>query len=252
MDWWMTGRFVTGLLDGYQDKKHKMSMYAIAASIGLPATFVELRHQCTHEELPGLGRLRAAAGKAMDWIWEFYWKGLEERNEDMVERGGNVRMEECRRVVGEWVSWRVEEKVGRGVGRANGKEKSFREMLGKWSLEEVVGVLLEDVNTGLTDSATLLERVRLGRDLMSNEVQDIDVEWSLGEEAFDSGTKSVEEFRLDMERAAHDLENFQQLDAQREDMQVGDVDKDGVEDDGGGTGWEMWKGPWVPKPIGVV
>ncbi|KAG5982263.1 hypothetical protein E4U55_002140 [Claviceps digitariae] len=69
-------RFVTGLLDGHQDKQRKQSMYSIAKTIGLPATFVELRHQATHEQLPSLAKLRSAAKKALDWIWNYYWKHL--------------------------------------------------------------------------------------------------------------------------------------------------------------------------------
>ncbi|KAL7812204.1 Las1-like domain-containing protein [Trichoderma gracile] len=71
-------RFVTGLLDGHQDKLRKQSMYSIAKNIGLPATFVELRHQATHEQLPSLAKLRSAAKKALDWIWDYYWKHLGE------------------------------------------------------------------------------------------------------------------------------------------------------------------------------
>ncbi|KAJ0308302.1 rRNA-processing protein las1 [Colletotrichum fioriniae] len=69
-------RFVTGLLDGHQDKQRKLSMYSVAKTIGLPATFVELRHQATHETLPSLAKLRSAARKALVWIWEYYWLHL--------------------------------------------------------------------------------------------------------------------------------------------------------------------------------
>ncbi|KAH8733391.1 Las1-like-domain-containing protein [Ilyonectria robusta] len=69
-------RFVTGLLDGHQDKQRKQSMYSIAKKISLPATFVELRHQSTHEQLPSLAKLRSAAKKALLWIWDYYWKHL--------------------------------------------------------------------------------------------------------------------------------------------------------------------------------
>lgn len=69
-------RFVTGLLDSHQDKRRKLSMYSIAKTIGLPATYVELRHQATHEELPSLPKLRIAARKALKWIWDFYWAEL--------------------------------------------------------------------------------------------------------------------------------------------------------------------------------
>ncbi|KAJ2906639.1 hypothetical protein MKZ38_000894 [Zalerion maritima] len=69
-------RFVTGLLDSHQEAQKKMSMYSVAKSVGLPASFVELRHQVTHEQLPSLTKLRAAADKALDWIWERYWKEI--------------------------------------------------------------------------------------------------------------------------------------------------------------------------------
>ncbi|KAF4981116.1 hypothetical protein FZEAL_3023 [Fusarium zealandicum] len=75
-------RFVTGLLDGHQDKQRKQSMYSIAKTIGLPATFVELRHQSTHEQLPSLAKLRTAAKKALLWIWDYYWKHLGDGGSD--------------------------------------------------------------------------------------------------------------------------------------------------------------------------
>ncbi|KAK4038796.1 Las1-like protein, partial [Parachaetomium inaequale] len=87
-------RFVTGLLDSHQDKQRKMSMYDVAKSVGLPATFVELRHQATHEQLPSLTRLRAAARKALEWIWEYYWLGLEghcpPEDEDAVDNSSGL------------------------------------------------------------------------------------------------------------------------------------------------------------------
>ncbi|KAI0872758.1 Las1-domain-containing protein [Hypoxylon argillaceum] len=81
-------RFVTGLLDGQQDKLRKMSMYSIAKNIGLPATFVELRHQATHEQLPSLSKLRSAANNALAWIWNFYWKDLAPVSKGSTGEGG--------------------------------------------------------------------------------------------------------------------------------------------------------------------
>jgi len=78
---------VTGLLDSQQDKQKKQSMYSLAKTIGLPATFVELRHQATHEQLPSLLRLRGAAKKALSWIWDFYWKDLVLANDTMMNSG---------------------------------------------------------------------------------------------------------------------------------------------------------------------
>ncbi|KAL2167726.1 hypothetical protein VTG60DRAFT_902 [Thermothelomyces hinnuleus] len=88
-------RFVTGLLDSHQDRQRKMSMYDVAKSVGLPATFVELRHQATHEQLPSLARLRAAADKALDWIWEYYWRGLTAGDSDSDEHESDADEDEA-------------------------------------------------------------------------------------------------------------------------------------------------------------
>ncbi|CAK7566149.1 MAG: rRNA-processing protein las1 [Sporothrix epigloea] len=71
-------RFVTGLLDGQQDRARKLSMHGLAQAVGLPPGFVELRHQATHEALPSLRRLRLASRQALAWIWGYYWANMED------------------------------------------------------------------------------------------------------------------------------------------------------------------------------
>lgn len=51
-------RFVNGLVDPLQKGVYARSIAGIASQIGLPISFVELRHACTHEELPSLQILR--------------------------------------------------------------------------------------------------------------------------------------------------------------------------------------------------
>lgn len=50
------------------------SMYAHALELGLPETFVELRHQAIHEEMPSLEVLRMRTGEALEWLWQRWWK----------------------------------------------------------------------------------------------------------------------------------------------------------------------------------
>lgn len=45
--------------------------------LGVPASFVELRHEATHRDLPSLVVLRSAALRSLDWLWEFYWAKLD-------------------------------------------------------------------------------------------------------------------------------------------------------------------------------
>lgn len=71
-------RFVTGLLDSEQNSRHKISMYDKAKELELPSSFVELRHQITHGELPSLLVLRQATIKSLEWLWNHYWSRLED------------------------------------------------------------------------------------------------------------------------------------------------------------------------------
>lgn len=68
---------MTGLLDAQQDSKYKVSMYTQAQKIGLPALFVDIRHEATHGDMPNLTNLRSAAKKGLEWLWGDYWKGIE-------------------------------------------------------------------------------------------------------------------------------------------------------------------------------
>lgn len=74
-------RFVTGFCDIGRHKERTLepiSMLEIARQIDMPADFVALRHEATHEELPGLKRLTHATQQALDWLWRVYWSRLDE------------------------------------------------------------------------------------------------------------------------------------------------------------------------------
>ncbi|KAL9080366.1 MAG: hypothetical protein Q9157_000822 [Trypethelium eluteriae] len=63
-----------------------LSMYSVAREIDMPASFVELRHEATHEELPSLGRLERNVKAGLDWLWNFYWKKLDEPHSRPLSR----------------------------------------------------------------------------------------------------------------------------------------------------------------------
>jgi len=67
---------VTGLVDS---KLHgqKKTMFQKALDLGLPASFVELRHEATHRELPSLVVLRSAAQRSLEWLWDYYWAKID-------------------------------------------------------------------------------------------------------------------------------------------------------------------------------
>ncbi|KPV73248.1 uncharacterized protein RHOBADRAFT_55020 [Rhodotorula graminis WP1] len=65
--------FVNSLVDPLQTAYFARSIASLAAQLGLPLWFVELRHQATHEDLPRLSVLRDAARQALDWLYANYW-----------------------------------------------------------------------------------------------------------------------------------------------------------------------------------
>lgn len=48
-------------------------MFQRATDLGLPASFVELRHEATHREPPSLVVLRKAAQRSLEWLWDNFW-----------------------------------------------------------------------------------------------------------------------------------------------------------------------------------
>ncbi|RAL14618.1 Metallo-hydrolase/oxidoreductase [Aspergillus homomorphus CBS 101889] len=69
-------RFVTGLVDSKLGGQRR-TMFQRALDLGLPASFVELRHEATHRELPSLTVLRNASQRSLEWLWDYYWAKTE-------------------------------------------------------------------------------------------------------------------------------------------------------------------------------
>lgn len=72
-------------------------MFQRAVDLGLPASFVELRHEATHRELPSLVVLRNAAQRSLEWLWDYYWVKLEsETGSGLVVEDENAVKESVR------------------------------------------------------------------------------------------------------------------------------------------------------------
>ncbi|KAK4219284.1 rRNA-processing protein las1 [Rhypophila decipiens] len=244
-------RFVTGLLDSQQNTVRKMSMYDLAKSVGLPATFVELRHQATHEELPSLIRLRTAAGKALDWIWEYYWRKLatdEEEYEDGQVRGairtaGKQEGGSKRASTGAVTTESEKSKRRRVNNSTEEDEKPLQETLVQYLT--VGDVMLEDLEGEITKFGTrkvldALGRIvdsainpRILRRAMALEKAitiDLGVDLEVGEE------EGVEEVEQETAAANDHVDKGKQK-----------------EEEVLRPNWSLYdEEEWVPKPIGVV
>lgn len=216
-------RFVTGLLDSHQDKRRKLSMYSIARTIGLPATYVELRHQATHEELPSLSKLRTATQKALHWIWDSYWAKLppaptpQEECNAFMQRLFEARetpryadLEQC------LYNWKSEQLLNALWALDTGDSPPFSQPLaGDWGLGMQSRILREGawIDGRLKKTEEELEPVN-----------------------------DIKELRIEMDTMNKELDAEDDRGMIDERVDRGDKSK----------GWAMWEEPWVPKPIGTV
>ncbi|KAK4127834.1 Las1-domain-containing protein [Parathielavia appendiculata] len=262
-------RFVTGLLDSHQDKQRKMSMYDVAKSVGLPATFVELRHQATHEQLPSLTRLRSAARKALDWIWGYYWAHLEtEHGSGSGSGSGSLAKSLTGQGVGLGQCGLEENGSGaggtidkRGESGSNEEEREVRLLLGRYldGEDEVKGeigryeeglvlMVLDSVSGSTRDSWALRRAVALTREILELGGQPHRIEE--GEWPEEGAAMDVESVRAELGRAWQQVKEVEQ--EEEEDVVENEeaVDVETAEDR---PAWTLYEEEdWVPKPIGVV
>ncbi|KAI1435982.1 Las1-like-domain-containing protein [Xylaria sp. CBS 124048] len=223
-------RFVTGLLDGQQDKLRKMSMYTIAKNIGLPATFVELRHQATHEQLPSLSKLRSAATSALVWIWNFYWKDLGPVNKG--SSGDDSQLDSRKVLLIRYLRER-DETFKRGLSL----------QIQSWGREYLLQ-MLADIAESSVESQVILRALQLSRVVIEG-----GFESSVAVASGDIQTSKTK----DIEAVRAELQTFNE---KLECVSPGPVDDRQSEEreaiSNQSAGWSRYQGTWTPKPIGVV
>lgn len=103
----------------------KKSMFSRALDLGLPASFVELRHEATHRELPSLTVLRDSTARSLEWLWGFYWRGVGADSFSGASFGGELEglVREVLGQVGALVDATTD---GKGVGSGDGLSRKKR------------------------------------------------------------------------------------------------------------------------------
>lgn len=210
----------------HQSKSRKQNMFAVAKTLGLPASFVELRHQISHEALPSLLTLRAGAERALEWIWGYYWAHLSE-DEDAAPEDDSL------------------DAVIRAVCLTENEmaRKAAMMKLRKW--DETL-VLRELSEAGEKDGSLLWGAARAAREFVPDGPGKVKAK---AEEKLDMD--SLDALKAEMEAQMAKLEKVtQDTDVVMDDGE----DDDAAEGDGDESsfGWSAYQGTWVPKPIGVV
>ncbi|KAK8047788.1 Las1-like-domain-containing protein [Apiospora saccharicola] len=219
-------RFVTGLLDGQQEKQQKQSMWSIAKIIGLPATFVELRHQCTHEQLPPLLKLRSAAQKSLVWIWDYYWRHLPS-DESQGNPGASAR-DACVELM---LSYLQET----DAARQDGLKKRMRQYD-----EVLVLEALSEIESSCKDPMMLRRSLQLYSHIVGGGLG------SASENESSRSGKDLAAIQADLAQQTSQLEALPQISKANVEAAAP------IECPVMTKGWSRFEGPWKPKPIGVI
>lgn len=195
-------------------------MYALAKNIGLPASFVEIRHQATHEELPSLCRLRIATQKALGWIWSYYWINLPalESSNDIYNAPAVLEKQ----------LWLLISDI-KNDGLKYTAEVA--RLLNQWPKHQLLNQLFQFQNSE-DDINILLHVARL-----LSKVLQADSEVS-------SAPSDIEDVKIELEAYNRQLNASDLLESETKEEDTHLVDQS--------KGWALWEGPWIPKPIGIV
>ncbi|KAG9451120.1 hypothetical protein H6P81_011085 [Aristolochia fimbriata] len=65
------------LVNSFAEKSRRKTGLSISESadaLGIPSMLIDIRHECSHRELPSLALVRLASTKAIEWLKSYYWE----------------------------------------------------------------------------------------------------------------------------------------------------------------------------------
>lgn len=199
-------------------------MFSLAKTIGLPATFVELRHQSTHEQLPSLAKLRSAAKKALLWIWGYYWKGLDE--DDLMSNN-------------------CEEAIIRHLRAEDLQGKSLEELRRRWGDEKLLSTIAAVSKSKTLPGQMHLKCLMLSAALKAKSQPTEEHEVVLQEVEQGQSVIEAEQTHIKLES---ELKTESKTEHKTEPVPLPELDSRSDFN----MGWSTYQGPWKPKPIGMV
>ncbi|GJZ77777.1 LAS1-like family protein [Tanacetum coccineum] len=85
-------RLVNGIVEKTR-KKNEISIGEAADVIGIPRMLIDIRHECSHRDLPSLRLVQLASTKALDWLKAYYWEPQKMAISYPSDRTANFRKE---------------------------------------------------------------------------------------------------------------------------------------------------------------
>lgn len=130
-------------------KKTEISIAEAASAKGIPRMLIDIRHECSHRDLPSLQLVRLGSMKALDWLKSYYWEPQKNSIPNEGDLMENIRKKIKRRLRELAICLKAKQRSGSALVKGTRSKKQLRKVL-KIVLElyysysvEVVDVLLE-------------------------------------------------------------------------------------------------------------
>lgn len=138
-------RFVNGMVDPLQTGTYARPISHLAATLGLPASLVALRHRATHEDLPSLPLLRRALEQSVEYIHRnSFLPLLASSSTGIWDRRARTES-----LVTKWKKVQKNRVRARDVSKENESGRAIRHLLREVEGEDVEEILEAVVRIGL-------------------------------------------------------------------------------------------------------
>ena len=118
-------RLVNGVVDPAQKGRYAAPVATLARKAGLARELVDLRHEATHDAMPGLGALRRGARRALAWCRRWYWDEQRRAFEEAM-MGVRKRARELCACEADARALRERQGAGRGAETSDEEEEDAR------------------------------------------------------------------------------------------------------------------------------
>ncbi|KAJ1974347.1 rRNA-processing protein las1, partial [Dimargaris verticillata] len=136
-------RFFNLLVDTRQTGRYAQAVSKLAAQLGMPPWFADIRHAATHGDMPSLAILRTVCQDALDWLYTHYWDQQQTADLSAERHDTHVLLSQCRQRRHDFVQ---QHPPSHASGNPKSHTTSAHPALVKNDVEMCTTVLIQSIN----------------------------------------------------------------------------------------------------------
>ncbi|KAJ8751341.1 hypothetical protein K2173_016529 [Erythroxylum novogranatense] len=130
-------------------KKTEISIAEAAGAIGIPRVLIDIRHEGSHRDLPGLPLVRDSAIKALHWLKSYYWEPQRKQIPSSRDETANIKAEIKSKLLELVSSLKVKQSPQPGLPSVKGKRgKQCEHLCGRSKFFSLMACKLHSSKSG--------------------------------------------------------------------------------------------------------